>query len=359
VVDVPASLGAFGVKVSYRTDAMDRFKVVEAKQLGDAWVAILPCAATGAAGKVKVFAKAFDEKDVELDHAGSAKKPLEIELKAKLAEGEEAPLLPGDKEPKTCAAAEPVNGEKKSEGSGCATDDECVEGLLCLEGESGKLRCAAGEHKPTTPPTKHKRLWVGVEGDLGFFFLSAESTWACSVDGPSGRQDVGVNANGAQPVISGGGGTTPGGSALGPIHALVTFDYLVTQRIALGAKLGWGFGGNPTSSQPFVPFYGEARFHYFFLDGSFRPYVAVAAGYANLDAAVPNVTVATGNASAPTALTGVTAYKLLGTAFAAIGAGAWIEVAPMVAINVGVKAEIPFPTFAFGIAPELGLKLGF
>ena len=47
-----------------------------------------------------------------------------------------------------------------------------------------------------------------------------------------------------------------------------------------------------------------------------------------------------------------------GGAFHFIGFGLWFHLSQKVAINAGLKALFPIPTFSLGFAPEAGLIIG-
>ena len=135
------------------------------------------------------------------------------------------------------------------------------------------------------------------------------------------------------------------------------------------------FGGNPTSSDPFIPFHAEGRIQYFITEGSFRPYFLVNGGFGQFDAPVPNVIVQpqdpvqanackdgsdlAGCADSDKILKGVTAYRRVGTGFVGAGLGVWLQPTSKIAINVAFKALFPIPTFSFTLAPELGMKFAF
>jgi hypothetical protein len=370
VVTVPK--GVASVKVSFKTDAMDKYRALDAEKQGKVYVAIIPCAHTAAVGEIKYFVKAFDDSGNEVDKKGSVKNPETLSIVATMPDGEETPSLPGDKEPKQCGE----QGDKKPEGGGCAADDECQDGLVCAEGDEGKKRCESGERKSKAkkesdaPP----RLFIGVEGQIEFVSVGATSNlcnqggWACSADSVTninGRADLGPGTN----VLLDSGGRTEGGTARGTGRVLATLDYFVSPRVAIGVRLGYAFAGNPTAAHKFSPLHAEARLHYFFNEATVRPFLAMGVGYGEIDAKITGVIVVpTDHAFAdpnvqtpsnPFIIPNVNAYRTAGAGFVSVGTGAWIFLGSKAALNLGIKVILPLPNFSFAIAPELGLKVGF
>jgi hypothetical protein len=371
VVTVPKDLEVASIKVSFKTEAMDKYRSLEAQKQGKVFVAIIPCAHTNAPGEIKYFVKAFDEGGNELDHKGSVKSPETIQVVASMPDGEEAPSLPGDQEPKSCAG----EGDKKPEGSGCESDDECQGGLVCNEGDEGKKRCESGERKSGSKKAAGAtpRFFVGIDGQIDFMSVSAthdlcnQSGWACSADNVtnwSGRADL------PNPDITlANGGKTEGGTSMGTARVMATLDYFVSSRFAMGLRLGYAFNGNPTSTHPFKPIHAEVRLHYFFTESTVRPFLGLGIGYGEIDAKVtgvvvrpdnaqyadPNVTDSQGNPIIPS----VNGYRTSGPMFVSVGTGAWIFVSRSFAIDLGLKVVMPLQNFSLAFAPEAGIKLGF
>lgn len=370
VVVVPKGVEAASVKVSFKTATMDKYRALEAQRQGKVWIATIPCAHTGKPGEIEFFVKVFDDAGGELDHKGSVKSPKTLTVVASMPDGEEAPSLPGDKEPKQCDGA----SDRKPEGAGCGADDECEDGLVCVEGDEEKRRCEAGERTGKKRSAQGPRLFIGVDGQLDFLSvgdtrdLCNQSGWACSAEGVNnviGRVDLGPGS----PITLSNGGKTEGGTTVGTGRVLVTADYFLSPRLSLGVRLGYAFNGNPTKTHSFSPLHAEARAHYFFSEATVRPFLGVGLGYGEIDAKVtgvvvrpedpafndPNVTDVTGAG----VIQKVDAYRTTGAGFVSFGSGAWIFVSPRLAINAGLKVIVPFSNLSFAFAPELGVKLGF
>ncbi len=380
VIEIPSGLDVAAVKVSYKTDAMDKYRPIEAKKQGGKWVVVLPCDVTAKPGTIKYYVKAYDEANAELEHYGTIKKPAQIKVVEQMGDDQEAPTLPGGKEPKECGDA--AAGGGKPESSGCKEDDECEKGLVCIDNEQGKKWCKAGEKKPEKASAP--KLWFGLDGQIDLVFLSAEKdlckldNWTCTADVNGERKDIGISESKGVNVAAGTGGKTEGGMAVATKRVFLSLDYFIASKVAIGARLGYIFGGNPTDAAKFTPFHAEVRLSYFITEDTetFRPYFMVNGGYANRDAPVPNVIVEpndSANANACSAggtppaceagsrpiLKGVTGYKLVGPAFVGAGLGVWILPTPKFAVNIAMNLIFPLPVFHVTLSPEIGVKFAF
>lgn len=381
VISIPSGLDVASVKVSYKTDTIEKYRQLEAKKSSGKWIAILPCEVTAKPTTIKFFVKAYDESSSELEHYGNIKKPGVIKVVDSMPDEVEAPQLPGGKDPKECAEGGGEGGPAgKPEGAGCSDDDECDKGLVCVENDTGKKWCKPGEKKPKSDVPK---LWVGVDGEIDLVFLGQDTdlckqtgVWACTVDGADGnRYDLTTSSGDSKIRVGPTGGKTDGGMAIATKRVFLSLDYFTTPSLSIGARLGYVFGGNPTTSDPFIPVHAEGRLQYFITEGTFRPYFLFAGGFGQYDAPVPNVIVQPQDpnqanackdggdlaacADADKILKGVTAYKRVGPGFVGAGLGVWLHPTPKIAINLAVKGLFPIPTMSFVVAPELGMKFAF
>jgi hypothetical protein len=404
IVAVPDGLDVESVKVSYKSAAMDKYKTMDAKKDDSGkFIATLPCDDTQFQGDIKIYIRAYDPEKNEVDHLGTYKKPAVIHIADKLDEGTEPPSFPGGKEPDKCVEkgdCQPgfpcdKGGNKKPAGSGCESDDECDAGLACIENSQGKKLCneaeGGGGGGGGGGASKGKKLWIGADVSADLLYIGQASdicndnAWACTKSGA----DVGVRPDQGVEVAAGGGGKTSGGPALGTIRAYLSLDYFVGTNIALGLRAGYAFNGNNSSNATFTPIHAEGRLTYFLGKSpttdpkGFKPYVMAGGGFAEFDAAVPDIVAIVsrnsvlasddaqaGGTACQTAygsgtaddvnancrITGIKAYRLAGKTFAEIGTGFWYMLSPKMALNVGLKILLPFPTFSPGIAPEVGIK---
>ncbi len=370
VIEVPKGVDPSKVKLSFKTAAMDKYKVVDAKKAKNKWLVIVGCDATGAAGTLKMFARAYDGDDVELEHWGTIKKPVVVKVTDAIAD-EDRPLLPGDEEPKSCSGED--GGAAAAET--CSTDEDCKKGASCVEDDkTGEKTCHAKEEdedKPSAATKDAKKLWFGIDGQLDMLFIGQQSelckqqSWACTVNTPDGRQDVGVpDATGiAIRNDARTGGKTDGGSAFGTKHVWLSIDYFVASKLSIGTRLGYIIGGNPTDVAKFNPIHFEARAQYFFTESGFRPYVLLSSGYARTEGSVGGVIVTPNDPTKATngngTISDVSAWKLGGPIFIGTGFGMWVGIGDRVALNLALKVLVPLPVLVPAFAPEAGIKFGF
>ncbi len=405
VVKTPDGLDITVVKLAYKTASMEKFKVVEAKKDGDRYVATIGCEDAQFVGDIKLYVRAYDDDKNEVEHFGSIKKPIIVSVVDKLPDGVESPAYPGGKEPAKCtdkADCQPGfpcdSASKKPQGSGCESDDECQSGLSCVPNDNGTKWCydnGSGDKgdadkgdkgdgddddkKPAKKSGPYKKFWVGIDVELDIMDLGQDSdlcnlsTWACSYNGTDVGYGYDANGNPSPPPASGGiatqvggGGNGGGGIALGTVRFLASFDYFLSANFSLGARLGYAVGGNPTTSAQFMPYHAELRAQYFLSPISspgLKGYLDLGGGFGEFDAKLPNLVVAPLNASdannADGFLHGVSAYRLAGQGFVGVGGGIWYMFSQSAALNLGARLLFTMPTFAFGVAPELGVKFGF
>lgn len=380
IVVVPSGVDVKTIKVSYKTDTMEKYKSVEAKKSSGKWLVILPCDVTGKTGTIKYFVKAYDDSDSEVEHYGTIKKPAQIKLVDSMPDDQESPQLPGGKDPKECAeAGGGGGGGTKAEGDSCDADDECEKGLVCVENDTGKKVCRPGEKKPSSDAPK---LWVGAGGEIDLVFLGKENnlcssgSWTCSGDVNGTRRDIGTADPPVLRVKGDSAGKTDGGMSVATKRVFLSLDYFIASRTSIGGRLGYTFGLNPTETAKSLPLHLEARVQYFIADGIFRPFFMANAGYGNFDAPVPNVIVTPSDPAEAThcqdpvddfancpddrkVIKGVNGYKLVGPFFVGLGVGAWLHPTPKVAVGAAAKVLFPLPVFAVTFAPEASVSIAF
>jgi hypothetical protein len=237
------------------------------------------------------------------------------------------------------------------------------------EGEAREvvLKFAVAAEATTAPG--QGRIWVGGDIQIDAVMLGADrdlckqSTWGCHVDGV----DVGVPPDQGITVRPGDntGGKTDSATRIGTKRLLFSLDYFVAKNISLGGRLGYIWGGNPTTVASFFPLHLEFRAQYFFMSGSFRPLGMAAGGFGRTEAGITDVVVtpndpaqANDTVNGEPVVKGVTAYKLGGPYFTAFGVGAWIFASEDVAISlIPLKVTFALPTYVMAFSPEFGLKI--
>jgi hypothetical protein len=266
---------------------------------------------------------------------------------------------------------------KKGEGEECTSDSECDEGS-CQGGT-----CSAAASK------SFQRFWGGIAGSLDFFYvpsvndvckLGATGTTTLTAGNPYSCVDPDTNANfpgldgkknmAIAPSAPGTGDQVAGGFARGNLRVLLSFDYAVTPNWLIGGRAGLVFLTDPAMADPKAPFafkngwgvHIEARATYLIgknaIMQTFAPMVFAGGGVGEFDAFLAVPISFTNNTPPQTQHAWVTA----GPGFAAAGAGVRFLLSKRVAATGAAKVELAFGGSAgslFGIAPELGLQLGF
>ena len=273
---------------------------------------------------------------------------------------------------------------KKTEGEECDSDEDC-DSNRCKES-----KCTAGAGAGKAP-----RIWIGLGAQFDIVFLPAgndvclvdpntgnptnTSGFAC-VDPPSGTRFP-FNSTTAKQLTPGSADQVVGGLKLGNIRLLATLDYALNKNMLLGGRVGYVLRTDP-ASPPFAPLHLEARFTY--LVGrdavskkGLTPMIFAGVGAGEFDAYVP-VTVNgvcggklgpcgsapnAPNPPNPTAESGTeNAYITAGPVFLSVGGGARWLFGRKTALTAALKFEAAFggtAGFLPGIAPELGVQLGF
>ncbi len=260
-----------------------------------------------------------------------------------------------------CASA------KKSEREDCDRDDECASGS-CKE-----AKCAAA--MPGSTRSEAPRLWIGIAASLDFFLMPA-ATEVCRLNSAGSAP---INSQGYNCVDANSGANFPrgreqnaaiqprqgdtvqSGLGRGNLRLLISMDYALDPNMLLGLRVGYVSLTDPASAPgpAFAPLHVEGRFTYLFGRDALNkvaPMVFLGAGAGEFDAYVATTVAVSGKAMSENA------WLVAGPAFVAIGAGARVPLGKTVAATGAVKTEGAFggtAGFLFGLAPELGVQLGF
>jgi hypothetical protein len=233
-----------------------------------------------------------------------------------------------------------------------------------------------------TPPSS-PALWIGLaaEGDLAFMrgangVCLVDSTGAPTnnagyrcVDPTTGtRFPPNPTANAA--ILPESADQVAGGIRPANVRLLLSVDYALDPNVLLGARVGYVLGTDP-SSRAFPPLHLEARFTYLVghdavLKEGLSPMIFVGLGAGAFDAYVP-VTVNSAPSFASNAgpiIVGKTenAWLTGGPFFVSAGGGARALFGRRIALTAALKFEGALggsAGFLPGIAPELGVQLGF
>ncbi len=260
---------------------------------------------------------------------------------------------------------------KKGGGDTCANDDECTSGKCDDE------KCASASAEETGTLT---RVWVGlsIQGDI-YFMPAASNVCLLNAAGTvpvntAGYRCVDPTTSAAFPpdrntnnLISSKNDQVLGGAVFGNLRILASLDYALNPNMMIGARAGYVLFTDPSSGTPgaaFAPIHVEARFTYLFghnalISQTIAPLIFAGVGAGEFDAFVP-VTV-TSTTTMPINLK-ENAWLTSGPGFFALGAGVRVKLGAKVAGTAAFKFEGPFgggAGFLPGIAPELGVQLGF
>ena len=369
------------VVVRYKGFGMTEFKSVDAKKMPKGYGALIPCLDVQQ-GEMLYYIQGFNEEKDVVATGGDRNRPYKVAVKREKIEGE-APHLPGEAAPAQCAdtgdcppdfpgckgGGKPPEKKGKPEGEECEEDDECGS-------KSCKASKCTGED---TEKPKFRRIWIGVSAAIDFTLLSSAdnvcklgqdatpintSGYYCTnpggTDYPNRGDSKGVeNSN----IVLNKSDKVSGGTTLGNIRILATFDFALNQNILLGARVGYNLLTYPgtaavndgkASSIGFLHL--EARGTYLIgkdplTRAGMAGYVFVGAGYSEFTGKV-SVTVVENGSNANKA---VDAWSTGGPVFASIGGGIRYAISPRAALLGGPRLN-----FAFGnnFAPSAGLEAG-
>jgi hypothetical protein len=362
---------AVRMTLRYRERGTAHWATLDMQRQGDAFRAQVPCDVTMNAGTLDLFVVAMDRQGDPVDTFGTKSQPQGFRVDGR---SRVAPAFPGEDAPERCA--EVVH---------CPPDfPGCQEGLADSD--------LPGEVAPA-PQLRH---WIGlhVAGDLGF--ISGSNVCATS------NHDFDCFNAGTStpypPALPPGVAREPGelgdvypgtgigtGAAGGTWRVLISYDGALSERVSLGGRLGYAFGGGPPTPEGrhFLPLHVEGRLSYWLRDISasgVRPYLHVGGGIAQVDLKKSDVTVrdcseeptrdaflacieASGaydpanNPELPQKQ--LDAYRKLGNAFVTAGGGAVVGLGGNIGLQIHLNAMLMLPSVGLVIEPSLGMVYGF
>jgi hypothetical protein len=257
-------------------------------------------------------------------------------------------------------------------------DDKDDKKSDCTPGSEG---CDAEPSSPPEPPPaagdssgRHKN-WLSIHFEQDFLVYSATND-VCATNGPtffaeapqyacfqSGTQ-YGYSAG--QNILPGVGNHVASGVGLSTSRILLGFDRLLSSNFSVGARVGFAFGGGPTTNTgaKFLPLHAELRGNYWFGSDPFgsdgvRPYVGLSVGLAELDGHVSVEYYQDQNGLNMNDKGTLDAWRKTGKGFAGLGFGLMIPVAGSSGIVPEVRAMemLGATSLAFDVA--LGYAYGF
>jgi hypothetical protein len=327
----------------------------------------IPCGATMDSGTLEFYVVAANAAGEPLDMLGRESSPEQITVDP---QSSSAPAFSGEPAPERC--------EEKTL---CPPDfPGCVDDVTAADDESERA-----------PTYSTHRIGLHFAADIGFIqgsnVCNAENTnFECFASGAEAPYPAELPA-----AVSGQpgelGDAYPGtgissGAAMGTMRALFSYDHALGERISLGVRLGYAFGGGPATldGRSFLPFHAEGRAHYWLRALSttgLHPYVHVGGGLAQVDIKKGDVTVrdcseepvrqafldcigatnAYDSANSPELPTkNLDAYRKLGNAFVTAGGGVLLPLGQSTALQLNLNAMFMLPSSGLVLQPSLGFE---
>lgn len=336
--ELPDGVVAKKVVLQYRPFGAETWKSLEMPKVKNGYGAEVPCFDVGGVtGQLKYFIQAFDADNNMVSFAGTRNAPISVAVKLQL-DGE-PPHLPGQ-------APSPR----------CADRADCPPGLPGCNKEQDST-------EPQPEASTIKRNWISLSFQQDWLAISSAKN-TCSggneytcFDGDTFYAPIPYDKS---------GGELAGGLALATSRIILGYDRIFGQNISIGIRAGFPLGGGPQApgGAAFVPLHAELRAAYWFGADTFsrkgfRPYVTLAGGLAQVDAAVKVTVYTTEQDFINDKRQSLDAWKKSGLVFVAAGGGAMYAIKP----NTGPIAELRFMQI-FGssgsaIAATVGYAHGF
>ena len=376
------------VVIRYKGFGMTEFKAAEAKKTAKGWGANIPCMDVQQ-GDMLYYIQGFNEEKDVVATGGDRNRPYKVSIKRDKIDGE-PPHLPGESPIKQCADSGDCPPDFPGcKGSGTATTpepkgkaegDDCEEDSDCTSATCKNKVCAG-----LKSDTKLRRLWIGVSAAVDFTLLSSADN-VCRLNNsdktplnsagyyctnPNGtdypdRNDKNGTEN--KNIVADKSDKVSGGSALGNIRVMLTFDYALNTNFMIGGRLGYnlltypGAGATNDGKASSIGFlHLEARATYLIgkdalLKTGMAGYVFLGAGYSEFTGKVGVTVVEQGQNQNKS----VDAWLIGGPVFASLGGGIRYAISPRAAILGGPRLNFAFGnTFAPSAGLEMGVQFGF
>jgi len=227
---------------------------------------------------------------------------------------------------------------------------------------------APAEPEPASAPSGIKKNWFSLtlQQDALFYTPLSGVCEATDADGdvtPAAPQYSCRDADGLYDgtVYAGAGNEIQSGVGLATTRILVGYDRVFIDRLTIGARIGFAFGGAPTvvGSGTFNPFHGELRSSFFFGDkpferNGFRPYASLGVGVGEVDGKVSVDFFVDQEGYEDGERGQLDAWRKTGIAFGALGLGVAYPVGPIVpALELRGLMMFGEPAFALAIAGSI------
>jgi hypothetical protein len=359
---------AVRISLRYREHADAPWKTLELEHEGKSFRAILPCDVTMNSGRLELFIVATDDAGDPVDTLGNKNEPLVLVLNPT---SEVAPTYPGEEPPERCA-----------ERVLCPPDFPG-----CADGEEPGER-AARPFQPKQWLSLHFAADVGLLGGSNVC-TSNNADYDCFESGADtpfpGALPEGVAAVPGE-IGDGYPGTDIATSpAVGTLRVLLGYERALSDRVSIGARLGYAFRGGPTTldGETFLPIHLAGRLAYWprgLWGAGLLPFVQLGAGLAEVDLKKGAVSVrdctgapgrqafldciAAANDYAPERdpdlpTRRLDAYRKLGNAFVSVGGGLSLPVSRRTAVQLELNAVLMLPSVGVVLQPSVGATYGF
>ena len=344
------------MELKYKAFGSDTWKTLPMSKKGNAFRATIPCDGTSVGGTLRVYVRAKDAQAEQIDSWGTKQAPQEFNIAEGVTaeppafEGEEPPARCQDKgecppDFPGCSDAKSSGGcegrGNKDWGAACDNSVDCKCGLLCTDGTcesapscDSDADCSTGTCKNGKcdiegggggfgPKEEFKKNWFGIHFGQDFAFVGGNNVCDATLGQADANYACFYEGTDDQPFFR-----TPfpyrdgiqNGMVLATSRIMISYDRALTNRITIGARLGYAFGGGPpagqsasqdavppangnegdepfqvpannvaTGGRSFLPAHFEVRGAFWFLPlnaKTFRAYGAVGGGLAQVDAKV-------------------------------------------------------------------------
>lgn len=380
-----------GVTVTYRSDDAEPWKHLELKKTGDGWGGLIPCGDVKA-GTISYYVQGFDAKKKTVATAGDEAAPLSVSIKDTITA--EAPHLPDQPAPKTCAGAAKARHAEKAAKAEKAS--EAAEGGEATEEKPAAKEASAEEEHPAH---RLRRVWIGLAGEFDFQPVPGGQdlchrannglptnsgnlycTLANGNDFPTQQTNGSLYQTGTVPPGAAmgssnpyGAGNTNGGVVPANLRLVASVDVAATSNLMIGVRGGLVFFTYPGQdavtagkSSSLGRLHLELRGTWVFGQDALtqvgiRPMVFLGGGVSQFSAHVGS-TATLWQGSPPTPSSGpVNIWSTTGPEFVMLGAGGRWAVVDAFAVTLAARLNLAFGGNglipAFG--PELGVQYGF
>ncbi|HEY8946247.1 MAG TPA: hypothetical protein VIM73_18480 [Polyangiaceae bacterium] len=301
----------------------------------------------------------------ELKLALEANPELQLDPALTTPELKTAFIAAGGKTPK---AEDDKEEDEKPEEKPAQKNEDC---------EPGSEGCDASPKPEEAPAASGKahRNWVSLSFDQDFLVYSATND-VCATYGPTfypeaaqyscfqGGSQYGYSPG--QNIYPGVGNHVAAGVGVATSSIQLGFDRVVGSNFSVGARLGFAFGGSPTtnSGAKFLPLRAELRGNYWFGSDPFeservRPYVSLSFGLAELDGHVSVQYFADQSGYNANDKGTLDAWRRTGKTFAGLGFGLMIPFAGSSGIVPELRVKEMLGASSLAFDASLGYAYGF